>query len=216
MKRSEIIGGAPTPLIELLTAAIEAKRNDENGEAIRSSLPKVHRDWAPTAYADVLAELDDEEAAGELVESAEDEFRRHVASALFTQITLAQTDARGGNQVQERKSMLDWCVTFGKVGPWQSIRSYLVWVCKTGDGLLRIALRVGLFAQIGPRDLADMSQNKFGRLAEQYDVGIAQRACGERCVELTPAFIGELRVKPATDEKEPGPATAEREPGEEG
>jgi hypothetical protein len=206
LRRSDVIAGAPGRLIDQLAAAVEARR-DEAGNAVRSCLPKVYRDWAPTAYADVLASLEDEEDSAEVESSAAADFRRKVASALFTQVTLAED--RDGTEIQARRSLVDWCCRFAKPGGWQSIRSYLVWTAKGADGAVRIAIRAGLFAQVGPRELAEHSQYAFGQLCEKYAVGEAQRACGRRVVELTREFIGELRVQPAADEPS-------REPGAEG
>jgi hypothetical protein len=212
LKRSDVIAGAPGPLIDQLLGAIEVNR-DENGNPLRKSLPKVYRDWAPTAYADVLAGLPEEEDSAEVESSAAVEFRRKVASALFAQVTLGEEKKNKEGEViaqfQVRRSLIDWCAAFAKPGGWQSIRSYLIWVAGGAAGSMRIALRVGLFGQVGPRDLAECSQYKFGQLCEMYAVGAAQRACGQRVVELTPEFIASLRVRPAADEPS-------REPGQKG
>jgi hypothetical protein len=114
LKRSDVIAGAPGPLIEQLTEAIEASR-DESGHALRKCLPKVYRDWVPTAYANLLSELPDEEDAVEVEGSAALEFRRKVATALYGQVTLGED--RDGNEIQIRKSLIDWCCSFAKPGP---------------------------------------------------------------------------------------------------
>lgn len=201
VRRAEILGGAPTTLIELLGAAIEARRN-EDGTAQRSCLPKLYREWAPTALADLLARLPDEEACAEVEESAGLVFRRQVASAFFTQVTLAKDEE--DREIQIRRSLVDWCFTFAKPGPWKPIRSYLCWVCRDATNAVRIAIRSELFGQLGPRELSDMSQNKFGRLAETYSVGTVsdRKVCGRRVVELAPQFIAELRLVPGAEENE--------------
>lgn len=193
VRRAEILGGAPTTLIEMLGAAIEARRN-EDGTAQRSCLPKLYREWAPTALADLLAALPEEEGSAEVEESAGLVFRRQVASAFFTQVTLAKDEEN--REIQIRRSLIDWCFAFAKPGPWQSVRSYLCWV--RGSGIdVRVAIRAELFGQLGPRELADMTQNKFGRLSVTYGVGEPdRRVCGRRVVELTPQFIAELRLAP--------------------
>jgi hypothetical protein len=56
----------------------------------------------------------------------------------------------------------------------------------------------------GARELAEFSPNKFTRLCELYGVGVGQRACGQRVVELSQEFISDLRVQPAVEEREPG------------
>jgi hypothetical protein len=64
---------------------------------------------------------------------------------------------------------------------------------------LAIALRVELFHQIHFRPFARMTQNKFGRLAQNYAVGVDkadEKVCGARCTILAPEFIAELRATP--------------------
>lgn len=213
LRKSEVIGGAPSALIEALGNATEARR-DESGKAQRSCLPKVFRDWAATAYADVLDSLPDEEDAPEIANDAAVAFRRKVASAFFAQLTLGekQDHERDGRkteiEVQVRHSLIDWCVFFAKPGAWKSIRSYLCWCVRGTDGSVRIALRSGLFGQVGPRELAELTQREFCNLAELYDVGTGDRACGQRVVELAADFIAELRIAPNSP--------AEREQGSEG
>src|SRR5262249_15421594 len=78
---------------------------------------------------------------------------------------------------------------FARPGPWMGIRSYQLWTRK--EQKLCIALRVELFSQISVSELK-LGQNKFTRLAQQYDVGRPVRAAGKRAVELDEAFVNRL------------------------
>src|SRR5207245_2438922 len=111
-------------------------------------------------------ELSEEEDSTEIADSAEEEFRRRVAACLFAQATF--TDKEGE---PERRHLLQWCGLWAKAGPWKEVRAALLW-CRTDDeGRLCVALRVELFGQYGPRELAQMPQRRFAKLAELYGVG---------------------------------------------
>jgi hypothetical protein len=198
LRKSEVIGGAPSALVPALEYAAEMKR-DENPAVTRSRVPKLYREWAATAYADLLASLSDEEESAEIAGDAAAAFRRKVAAAFFAQLTLGEEredKEHGKFEIQVRRSLVEWCVVFAKPGSWKSIRSYLCWSMRGEDGEVRIALRSGLFGQVGPRELAEYTQREFANLAEMYDVGACDRACGQRVVELAADFIAELRVAP--------------------
>jgi hypothetical protein len=197
MKRSEILGGASTKLIDLLTGAFEATRNDE-GKVLRKCLPKLFRDWAPTAYADVLETMPDEPDGDEIVYSAAAEFRRKMASVMWEPITLAIVEEKKG-EIQVRDSLFGWCRLWANTSFWSPIQHYLCWTCKRQKGQPpRIALRAGLLTQLHRHDLGDLSQKAFSQLCEKYGVGFVPpgKACGQRVVELAEDFIAELGVAP--------------------
>jgi hypothetical protein len=158
-----------------------------------------------------------------VVGSAAEEFRAKVAAGLHTHVALGykHTDKDTGEEMTDvqRRSLINWAKVFAKCGPWQSVRNYLLWSRLDEQGVLCIAIRVGLFAsgQAHLRCLAEMGQYRFAQLAELYGVGTAQRACGQRVVELAPEFIAELLTGPA--QEQPQQQTEQprtREPGEEG
>jgi hypothetical protein len=143
-------------------------------------------------------------------DSAREDFRGRVAAALQTIVALghAKYDPKGregGTEVQ-RRSLVDWCQLWARPGQWQRVRSYRLWTRKNvvgGGQRLEIALRVELFGQVNRQDLAALGQNKFGRLAALYGVGLDVKNAkvqGERAVILTAEFIEELLAQPPADE----------------
>jgi integrase len=100
----------------------------------------------------------------------------------------------------ERRSLVDWCVKFAKVGPWRAIRSKKCW-CKLrevggGELVLLVAIRHELFAQLkADRRLTEMGAKKFARRAARYGVGRAdngERPHGGRAIVLDQAFVADL------------------------
>jgi hypothetical protein len=213
-------------LAKKLEGAWDAPRSD-NGVS-RNKIPRFFADWSKSAWIDLLDGLPVEEEGEEIDEAVAEKFRAKVAAALFTIVTLGSRHVkkgRDGNQEEEtdvmRRSLLSWCCLWAITDSWGSIRSYQLWTKrakddrpeersradkdKDADGLdtrgLRIALRVELFGQLPGRagDLAGMSQNKFGRLCEMYDVGTTAggkaKAQGKRVVLLNPEFIESLLTR---------------------
>jgi hypothetical protein len=206
VRRSEAIGGPPTGLVDALGEALETKRA-EDGQAVRSSIPKVYRDWAPTGWADLLAALRDEPDMAEVTELAAEEFRALVAVGLNAIIALAYRHQGEEEARVERRSLIAWAGLFAKSGRWQPVRNYLLWCRLDQQGDLRIALRVGLFApgQAYQRQLAELSQRQFSDLCVLYNVGSPQRE-GGRCrpggqpaVELTPEYLAERFREPVLE-----------------
>jgi hypothetical protein len=230
IRASEACYAPSTNLVNDLEMASDCPRSEKGVN--RSAIPNLFKTWAPVAWRDILDQLPEEEATPEVVGPASDEFRAKVAAGLHTHITLGHTtkDDKGTVTEAERRSIINWATLFAKPGPWKSIRNYLIWcrLDQTEDGrtVLRIALRVGLFAsgQAHLRSLAEMGQYRFAQLCELYGVGTAKdaagnglRACGQRVVELTPEFIEELLAGPESPKAEPKSEPAPcREPGEEG
>jgi hypothetical protein len=190
----------PAALIERLMQSPACPR-DDSGEPKCSAVPKLFSTWSRSAWVDLLDSLPDEEDAAEIVEDAAGDFRRAVFACLNTEATFGDVIDRDGTRQTERRSLADWCQRWGTKDCWGQIRSKLLWVRRT-DGRLRIALRAGLFAQQGVRELANITQKKFAALCQLYSIGVAQKACGERVVELTPGFVDELYVMPSSNDGE--------------
>lgn len=203
---------APSKLIDLLAAAVDAPQF-KGGGVNRNALPSFFRTWAPTAWADLLAELPDEDEAdiGAAGMTAGVEFRRLVREALLSEVVLGDVIGKSGVTQTERRSLIDWCVRFAKPGRWQSIRSKRCWSkLRTTDGgelLVMVAIRHELFAQVGAdRRLRDMGSNTFGRRAQRYGVGRtseADRPGGQRAVILEPEFVADLTAVLHTDDDPP-------------
>jgi hypothetical protein len=164
-----------------------------------TALPQFFRNWAPSAWVDLLDGLRDEEEAEEVSSVAQEQFRDLVAAALLHRESFSYTprNREGDDRDIQRRTLIDWCQIWGKPGNWQSVRGLSLWTRKDEAGRLCIALNKRLFAQIGKHDLARMTQNSFGGLAEMYEVGTRQRACGSRAVELSHRFVAELLALPA-------------------
>lgn len=203
IRASEACFAPDTRLVDKLSLAPDCPKS-ENGP-IRGAIPKLFKTWAPVAWRDVLDKLPEEEATAEVVGSAAEDFRAKVASGLHTHISLSYEHQ--GSEVAEvqRRSLIAWASLFAKPGSWQPVRNYLLWCRRDAiGGPLRVAVRVGLFAsgQAHLRGLSEMNQYPFAHLCEQYGVGTAQRACGQRVVELTQEFIAELLETPALEKPE--------------
>jgi hypothetical protein len=201
VKRCELLGGAPTRLIEALKAAAGAPQDDAT-----SKMPAFFKKWAPTAWADLMDGLQDEPEAEAEAAPAAEEFRRRVAALMFRLVTLSRvvTDQKGQavDQIKEARSVIDWCQKLAKPGQWESIRSYRVWCRRTAEGegdKLAVAIRAELAGQVGDAALKDMPHRQLATLAVKYGVAVAGecRPGGNRAIELTPEFIAALLAKPA-------------------
>jgi hypothetical protein len=201
VKASEACFAPGWELVNLLEQAEDCPQKD--GIPIRSSVPAFFRTWAGSAYRDILVRLEEEQGTAEVVEPAQEQFRAHVAAGLHSQVTLGHRIADGEETVTERRSLIGWAALFAKAGPWKPVRSYLLW-CRNEPAAekdpLRVAVRSGLFSQVGMRDLGEMVQRQFGDLCELYGVGAAQRACGQRVVVLSTDFLADLLTTPAVDD----------------
>lgn len=218
---SEACFAATPQVIDDLEMASDAPRNEHG--VTRSALPKFFKTWAPVAWRGVLDSLQEEEQTAEVVGSAAEEFKAHVAAGLHTHVLLGYRHGGTEETSVERRSLIVWASLFAKKarpGVWGQVRNYLLWCRRdVAEGPLRVAFRVGLFAsgQAYLRSLADINQYRFAQLCELYGVGAAQRACGQRVVELAPEFIAELLVQPMVEKQDSnGEQPQFREPGEEG
>jgi hypothetical protein len=215
VKRAEAVNTPDTRIIVRLASVSNAPR-DKNGKVQVNRLPGFFATWAKVAWGDLMGELPDEEDAAEVGPSAEAEFRERVAKGLLSLITLGEVIYQEGKQATrtERRPVLHFCLKFAREGPWKSVRDHAVW-CRVapgpdGNGRLQVALRVELFAQINYRPLADMGQNAFTRLSENYLVGTADRATGKRAVRLTDEFLSSL-LPDLNQNPEPTETQAEQE-----
>jgi hypothetical protein len=208
VRRGEVLGGAPSPLIEKLKTAVDAPVR--SGTVDEGALPKLYQTWAPTAWQDLLGELDEEEvtaAKGEVSERAVESFHDRVAAALRTiQPIGTNKHTRHGETEVQRLSLIECCQRFAKRGKrWESIRSYKLWCRRSEEtDALEVALHIGLFSQLPNfKDLADIGPKKFARLCDVYGVGWTgdeARVKKQRCIRVHPEFLADLLLTPNEDE----------------
>jgi putative DNA primase/helicase len=200
VKMGEACAAPGIKLVQLLTEAVDCPRSNKGPDY--DSIPCFFRNWAPSAWKDMLAELPEEEASVEVVASAEDEFRGKVATALFTHASLGyrhQNDNGEWITEVQRRPLIHWCRLFVK-SKWADIRGYQLWCRKDNDTGFQVALRKELFGQVqGCGDLARISATKFTRLVEAYQVGTGERVKGARVVVLAPTFLAYLEERPEAD-----------------
>jgi hypothetical protein len=200
VRRQEACAALPPDLIGPLSAASDSPQFKGGGVNVQA-LPGHFRKWAGTAWAALLTELPDEDAADlGVLGDARETFRRLVRDALLSEVVLGSTIGNDDQTRTERRSLIDWCWRFAKPGPWRSIRSKKCW-CKLvdlggGEVKLRVAVQHGLFAQLrADRRLTEMPANTLGRRADRYGVGRTDRndrPHGQRAVILDQAFVDDL------------------------
>jgi putative DNA primase/helicase len=200
VRRTEACFGAPDVLLEALKGAFDVPKDDEDKPRL-AAMPAFFKKWAPTAWANLLGSLPEEEASAEIVEPAEEEFRGLVRALLLTLVALGKevkTEEGTFFTSVERKTLIEWACSFAKDGPWKSVRSYLLWCRRDKPSRICVAMRPELAAQVPGSALAKMSHRRFAGLAEMYRVGSscpAGKDCrpgGRRAIELTPEFLAEL------------------------
>jgi hypothetical protein len=201
VRMAEACGGAPIALIDRLAAADDAPC-DNKGNRDRAKLPYFFSTWCRSAWADILRELPEEEATIEISDTAGEEFRGKVSAALHTIVGMGHRmqDGRGSETDIQRRSLLNWCELWAKPGRWAQVRSYALWTRLEPQGngqVLRVALRVELFGQVGRQE--KLTQNKFDRLAGQYGVAEERenaKVNGTRCTVLLPEFVAGMLAQP--------------------
>lgn len=204
VKITDAAANPPIALIDRLELASDAPRL-KGGQIDRQGLPQFHGRWCRSALGDMVASLREEDQESEVSAAAEDDFRLQLARALTTIVSLGNTyqgDGGGEETRVERRSLLQWAALWAKPGPWKPVRSYALWCRRDEAGLLRICLRVELFGtgQLPNCSLRDLPARKFALLCAHYRAGAAgddARPCGQRAVELLPAFVAGLLTGPA-------------------
>jgi hypothetical protein len=214
VRRTEAIAAPSRELVELIMRARDCPR-DEDGRPARRKVPRHYRDWAPSAWEDLLASLPEEDQAAEISPTSAEQLRARLMAALSQMVTLAHRSRAGDGtdlQQQERRSIIGWCALLAKPGRWSDVRTYRIW-CRIDDGRLRVAFRRELWTQIPhAADLAAIDQRRLADLCRVYELGNAIRVRGgkERAIELSQDLIADLLDGPA----EPEPLG--QEPGQEG
>jgi hypothetical protein len=220
VRQNEACAAAPWPLIEKLAAADNAPRF--KGDAVnREALPALFKRWAPTAWANLLGSLcEEDDPAAPTNEVAAEEFRRLLRSVFLSEFTLARTIRKGRDVERETKienrSLIGWCSLFAKDGRWQSIRSKQCWcrleVDSDGVEVLKVAFRHGLLCQMraAPR-LAGMHAERFARLARKHGAVTSgrdvERVCGQRVLHYDQAEVNDLiRTVPEEPEVDTAPS----------
>lgn len=190
-----------SPLIDRLAGAADAPRY-QGGGVKHHSLPGFFKTWAKVAWGDLLAALPEEDEAefGQDAPAAE-EFRRLVREAMLSEVVLGDIIGKGGVCQTERRSLIEWCNRFARVGPWRSIRSKKCWTKfrqgpAEGEVTLMVALRHEVFSQLkADRRLCDMGPKKFARRAARYGVGSStrdDRPHGLSAIVLDPKLVADL------------------------
>jgi Primase C terminal 2 (PriCT-2) len=202
VRRGEACAAPPIALVEALLAVSDCPCDQER-KPRRDRVPQLYRTWAPSAWVDLLAGLPEEAEAAEVSETAADQVRRRLASALYHVVALGHTykDADGVERTEvQRRSLLDWCQLLARPSPWKDIRSYCVWCRLTAPrdqgGRLQVAVRVELHTQVGPRELADLPHRAYAEQAEVYGVGRKAKAGGQRAVVLADDYLAGLLEAP--------------------
>jgi hypothetical protein len=212
IKPSEACFAPGNELAERLTAAWDAPRNDSGIK--RNAIPQFFRNWAPSAWVDLVGGLEVEESAGELAPSAQEQFRRQVSQVLLSFATLGERYEAGRDHSTElqKRPLIDWCKILAKIGVWGDVRGYRLWSTREAgqDGTrLRVAFRQDLFGQVPcGSELAKLGKRKFTELSLRYDVatnkqadGTDLRIQGQRVLELLPDFLAELIGLPQSAEE---------------
>src|SRR5262249_12147505 len=118
VKPAEGCSGADRALLAKLAACKDAPKN-RAGEVDALAVPKLFTVFARHAWREMLNALRTEQETAEVIESAEDEFRRAVTAALLDQASFGWDRKRGDEaehveQTIERNSLIDWAAKFAK------------------------------------------------------------------------------------------------------
>jgi hypothetical protein len=206
VRMGEACCGAESALLGKLAKAADAPR-DQDGEADWHKLPYFFRTWAPTAWADLLGNLSDEENSEEIIPAAQEQFRARVAAVLLTHRALGHTYHNQAGHLEtktENRTLINWCRIFGgNKSTWQDVRGHQLWARRNSETkLFQVCLRKELFAQVsGFADLAHLTATKFTQLAERYGVGEGAKARGERCILLSQEFLASVEAMPDQDRR---------------
>ena len=216
--RTDSVVALNSALRDKLKEATDVPRDKEGGVKTEA-LPRFFTTWLPTAWADLLDGLLEEEASAEIADAAQDEFREKVAAGFHTIVSHGRYYEKDKSTEVEARSLIDWCVLWAQ-GRQMEEGPLLAHLDQEGlekapaddpaHGL-RIAIRSGLFRQTRSPDLAALTQRKFGMLAELYDVGTSCRAGRIRNTELVPGFIASLLDTSNQDGRPDSPAPNEEE-----
>jgi hypothetical protein len=195
VRPSEACFGPSEALIAQLATAADAPQNEYGVN--QGALPGFFKKWAPVAWTTLLDGLPEEGDSEEISLPAQEEFRGKIAAALLTMQSFTYTYREGKEERREvqRRSLLSWCESWAKPGHWQAVRSLPIWTRKDENDRLCVALRFELFQVIGKPNPA-ATKYRFPRLAEIYEVGVAQRVGRSRAVELAPEFLLDLLAQP--------------------
>jgi hypothetical protein len=191
ISKTEACQGAGKELVARLSKARDGPRK-------RGSLQRFFRDWAPGAWVEMIDTLANEEKAEEVDPTAGEAFVSLIEAGLLKPISLGHVMHDDKETRVEQRSLIDWCHLFAKAGNWSSVRSYKIWT-RLANRRVRVAFRRELFGQIGIRQLAQLGKKKFAELCQRYDIGRAladEKPCGNRAIELDPAFIERLMAPP--------------------
>jgi hypothetical protein len=189
VKVSEATLAPPSPLIERLRDATDCPREEGHKRGKRSAVPRLFATWAKSAWADLIRELLEEEDAAHNSDAAREEFAGQIAAVLHTIMPFGTHIQAGHETKVERRSLINFCELWAKP-TWGQIRSLNLW-CRRVAGVLEVALRRELFAQINRSELAKLSATKLTQLCERYKIGRGTIVLGRRAIVLEAAFTAE-------------------------
>jgi hypothetical protein len=196
VSRAEACAAPTSDIIPALLMATDFPRGETGPK--RSAVPNAYRQWAPIAWADLLASLTDEADSPEIADTAAEQFHAAVADVLMSIESFAYKHRNGKEERVEvqRRSLIDWCRLFAKPGPWQSVRSLALWCRLDEAGKLQVAIHQRLFGQIRRGNLGPSTHRRFAQMCQLYGVGIGGRTSNARFVELADAFVVDLIETP--------------------
>jgi primase-polymerase (primpol)-like protein len=195
--RSEVCDAPCSELVELLLEATDAPADDED-------LHKHFSKWAKTAYKDELRERPPEEATGEVMPLAMEQFRLLVRGALRTVVSLGENypgNKEGASKTEvQKKPLIEFVRAFAQhnADKWGSVRGMSIW-SRLKDGRIQVALRVELFQELRCcPDLAKLTYDKFADLCVLYAVGERCRVKGglARAILLNDEFHERMVASP--------------------
>jgi hypothetical protein len=206
--------GPTSEVIARLTAAGAAPTRRDGSPDV-DALPRVFRDWLPVAWSDLRRSLRPEGESGEVVGSAEQQFRARLRAVFKTVVALQYAHRQGTEdreQVQ-RRPVIDWCRQFGRTSRWGDVRGLDVWA-KTVGGRLVVAFRATLIGQLHVPGWGVVDHEQLSLLCRTYNVGSPCRVKGglARAVQLTDEFVADLLDAPADDADDPNPDTRTANP----
>jgi hypothetical protein len=218
VRRGEALArcGDSVLMAALLQGALEVLAKKEKDR--REALPYVYGKWFPTAWADLMRVLPQEEESDEIDPGAEEDFVRRLSAALTRLVALGVADKEDRDEShRELRSILDWAHQFAsKKGYWAQVRSYYVW-SRHGrgrdQGTVYVAFRPQLLGQLGLKDLEAMGYERLADLCERYQLGrrcrvgkCAREFAGGWAIELDPAWTDSLRRYPESVPAQKGEA----------
>lgn len=192
VKAAEACYAAGIGLLDQLATAVDAPKKGDHVQRWR--LPAFFNRYAKSAWVDLVNSVPEEEQSAEIHGRAEEHFVALVTTSLSMMLTLPWPP--GEHAKPESRPLWQWCRLFARPGRWESIRGRCIWCRLDENSQLCIAVNAKLFSQIAFPELRGMTQRQFTDLCQLYNVGLPDRAGGERAVVLHHHRVDELFLEP--------------------